>query len=283
MNQQKKPFLSIIIATLNSEKTIDACIVSILNQTFSDYEVLIMDGASQDGTFSKLTKYDDSRINIYVEKDSGVYDAMNKGIKTAKGEWIYFLGSDDRFHDCCVLEQMFQEICRSRVDIIYGDVYNERTSKIYGGEFVAADFLHKNICHQAIIYSQKVFKSVGDFDLKYKVLADWAHNFRWFFNKQIRKKYIQLIVARYADTGLSHRVTDECFQRNKELEYLLCARKVLKVEQKVKLFLIQLKKANRAMDLRLFFRTIFFVPVVFIVAPGNWTKKQAEVRYNQAS
>jgi len=84
------PYLSIIIPTYNCENTISNCLNSILTQSYVDFEILIIDGASKDTTLEILKKYDDKRLKIVSEPDKGIYDAMNKGLKIANGNWIYF-------------------------------------------------------------------------------------------------------------------------------------------------------------------------------------------------
>src|SRR4051812_5182325 len=104
------PFFTIIIPVFNSEKTIDIAIGSVLNQQYTSYEVLIIDGLSKDNTLEKVRSYNDARIKIHSEKDSGIYDAMNKGIAKATGTWLMFLGSDDELHDNNVLADIHDAI-----------------------------------------------------------------------------------------------------------------------------------------------------------------------------
>ena len=89
--------LSIILPTFNCDKVIRHCIESIVGQEFHDWELLVMDGMSRDGTLEIVRQYSskDSRIRVYSEPDNGIYDAMNKGIDKSQGEWLYFMGSDD--------------------------------------------------------------------------------------------------------------------------------------------------------------------------------------------
>ena len=89
------PRLSIINPTFNSAKTLSRCLDSVISQSFTDWEVLMMDGVSNDDTIKIASSYQDSRIRIYSEPDKGIYDAMNKGIDKAHGEWLYFIDSDD--------------------------------------------------------------------------------------------------------------------------------------------------------------------------------------------
>src|SRR5215216_6167566 len=122
--QEQLPLLSIIIPTYNSEKTLSCCLQSVLNQTFKDFEILIIDGLSSDNTINVIKGYNNSKIRVYSEKDKGIYDAMNKGIEKSAGEWLYFLGSDDQFFNEYVLEAIFQgnKDILKHSDYVYGNV-----------------------------------------------------------------------------------------------------------------------------------------------------------------
>lgn len=102
--------VSIIIPTYNSAAGIDLCLRSISSQTFREYEVIIADGLSTDSTVSQVEKFIpafNNQIKITSKKDNGIYDAMNKGLEQATGEWIFFLGSDDELHEDTVLYEIF--------------------------------------------------------------------------------------------------------------------------------------------------------------------------------
>ena len=108
---KKLPKISIITPTLNAGKTLEACILSVVNQTYLNKEYLIIDGLSTDGTPGMVKKYADiyPYIKWISEKDAGIYEAMNKGIDLSSGEWIYFLGADDRFYSDRVLDDIFNQ------------------------------------------------------------------------------------------------------------------------------------------------------------------------------
>ena len=95
---------SIIVPTFNSAHTLKRCLDSILSQTFKNFEIIIADGLSTDSTLMTAESMRDERINIFSEKDYGVYDAMNNAVERAQGKWILFLGSDDFLFDDFVLE-----------------------------------------------------------------------------------------------------------------------------------------------------------------------------------
>jgi len=163
----------------------------------------------------KVLKKKINNLKIISEKDDGIYDAMNKGVTKANGNWIYFMGSDDSFYTETVVEEIskFNESLNS--DVIYGDVFSTRFDGVYDGKFTYDKIMNKNICHQAIFFKKDIFKKTGNFNLRYKAHADWDHNIKWFFNKKIKQKYIDVIIANYADGGFSSLHGDEVFKKEK--------------------------------------------------------------------
>lgn len=237
---------SLIIPTYNAEKTIQKALKSILSQTYQNFEVWVIDGESKDKTLNIVKEFSakDTRVHWLSEKDQGVYDAMNKGIHHSKGEWLYFLGADDVFYDDSVLEQLNKYISEyPALKILYGDVYSSRFKGTYDGDFTSEKILNYNICHQAIFFKREVFDLVGRFNVQYRIYADWAHNWSWFFNKEIRHQYISLTIANYADGGLSSSgMKDEQFNQDKEELKLRYGRKVLSRKQ---LYHLQYKLAKK--------------------------------------
>lgn len=195
------PKLSIIIPTYNSEATLGRALESIVNQTFTDWEVLIMDGRSKDRTLEVAAQFNDDRIRVYSEQDKGVYDAMNKGIAKAKGEWTYFLGSDDSLFDGSVLSSLMSGDYDA-FDVVYGDVNAPQLLDRNRGEWQYDD-IEYNRCHQAIFYKRNLFSQLGLYNLKYKAFADHDFNLRWFTAKQILSKYVPIVVANFSMGGLS--------------------------------------------------------------------------------
>jgi glycosyltransferase involved in cell wall biosynthesis len=214
---EKLTKISIITPTLNSEKTIEACILSVANQTYSNKEHLIIDGQSTDGTLSILKKHAAKypQIKCVSEKDGGIYDAMNKGIDLSSGDWLYFLGSDDIFCSNTVLNDIFNRTKVSKFDVIYGNVKWGNTEQLYDGPFSRLKLLQKNICHQAIFTRKRVFDRLGKFDIKYKAWADWVFNLQWYNRRDIRHCYIDIAIARYNLDGYSKHNHDMLFIKNK--------------------------------------------------------------------
>jgi glycosyltransferase involved in cell wall biosynthesis len=207
--------LSIIIPTYNSGATLHACLESVVVQQRYDIEVLIMDGDSIDNTAAVANHFvsNYSFVHFFSEPDLGVYDAMNKGIAKAEGEWIYFLGSDDVLFQNNTLNLLFgkSKTIFEVSDIVYGNVVlkEQNILSTYHENFNILNFFHTNICHQAIFYRKSVFNKIGGYEIAYPVFADWEYNMRCFFDDSLRIKYIPDIIAYFSMNGLSNNSTDE--------------------------------------------------------------------------
>ena len=211
------PLISIIIPVYNCSKTINSCLESIINQNFLNYEVLIMDGLSSDTTPAICLEYSSKHpfIYYYREKDQGIYDAMNKGLKKARGEWIYFLGGDDILYDGNVLGKFAQATKQHNFKMFYanvlvnGDTSWAKDQQVYDGSFDISKLLTKNICHQAILYNKELFNEYGDFNLNYVVCADFDMNLR--IASKYPMKHLDFITAVFNTGGVSSTVTDNSF------------------------------------------------------------------------
>jgi len=198
------PQISIIIPTYNSANTIQLALESILSQTFNDYEIIVIDGSSTDGTATIVEDYA-KRTDIiywYSEKDNGIYDAMNKGILKSKGEWLFFLGSDDSFYDNHVLSDVQRIIGENPMSkFIYGDVCKSGGKVQAYSDYNYERLLNMNICHQSIFYDRLLFANKM-YNLKYKICADWDFNLK-NFNSNNRPLYINKIITNYNLNGAS--------------------------------------------------------------------------------
>ena len=118
--------ISIITVCFNAQNVIEACIQSVLSQTYLNIEYVIVDGQSTDGTLSIVHKYKDRITKIISEKDTGIYDATNKGIQASNGDVVYFLNSDDRLYDDEVIENIIEQFKEDKsLDIVYGKVHGK--------------------------------------------------------------------------------------------------------------------------------------------------------------
>jgi glycosyltransferase involved in cell wall biosynthesis len=211
------PLFSIIIPTFNASKTVDKALDSIVSQTFKNVEVLIQDGKSTDQTVGIAETYKEkiTQLHITSESDTGIYDGMNKALKRASGEYVYFMGSDDTLYTPDVLKEIGYELLENPVDVIHGDVFSSRFNGRYDGPFTHEKIVRQNICHQAMFMRRSVFDLIGTFKLEYKAQADWHHNISWMLHKNVSRMYIDLIIANYADGGFSSVNNDLRFRMDK--------------------------------------------------------------------
>jgi glycosyltransferase involved in cell wall biosynthesis len=201
--------LTIITPTYNSQETILRCVESVKAINSDDVEHLIIDGESKDNTKQIVEKFsiENKHIRLYSSADSGVYDAMNKGIKLSKGKWLYFLGSDDEF----ILDNVISLLnSLDKYDFIYGNVRQIKNNlfiKEYGGEFDMNRLANHNICHQAIFYKRSLFSKYGFYNLKFKLYADYKFNLTCFIELESDSiKYLDRFVANYNIDGISSKI-----------------------------------------------------------------------------
>lgn len=250
--------LSVVIPTFNSALTIDKCLESLVCQTYQDFEICIIDADSSDGTLARVNQFHSKFQNIRIisEPDSGIYDAMNKGIRFSKGEWIYFLGSDDEMYSNDIFSTIFLNESNLEVDILYGNVCSKLLGDCYDGEFSLDKLYTKNICHQAIFTRRHVFEKVGSFDVRYKVLADYDFNIRCFCAPQIKRKFIDCIISNYSGDGFSSFNEDLLFMSHKPLIFLKKGFIHLSFENQINIF--------RSLKHQLKFKSYILLLVAFI-------------------
>lgn len=210
------PFISIIIPTYNSAVTLSDALESILQQSYTDFEILLVDGLSSDETLKIAEGINDNRIRISSEIDLGIYHAMNKGIELSRGEWIYFMGSDDKLANNRVLEDLLQDL-NSEIDFLYGNVIWGDEGTVYDGTFDLEKLIRfKNICQQAIFYKKELFVKLGLFSIEFKYCADHYFNILCF-TAGVKIKYVNKIVAEYNKNGRSSQFGDVDFQKKRTL------------------------------------------------------------------
>lgn len=195
--------ISIVIATFNAAKVLPKALSSILNQSFQDWECIIVDGASNDSTIDIIKAYQqkDSRFRYISEPDQGVYDAFNKGWKMAKGEWIYYLGADDILLDSA-LENVSRQFDNS--DMIYGNMVFDTGLRIKHQKYTAPKVYKKGwmVSHQAIFMRRTCIEELGGFDIKYKISADFALIQKAIIAQKVFK-HIECYIAKFQCGGVS--------------------------------------------------------------------------------
>ncbi|MDI1254740.1 MAG: glycosyltransferase family 2 protein [Flavobacterium sp.] len=211
----KKPFFSIITASFNSERTIATTIKSLLDQDFTDFEYIIVDGNSKDNTLKIIASFEAlfTAKNIsyrYIsEKDKGVYDAWNKGVKLSEGEWISFLGSDDSYMPNA-LNTYFTHIqnnsnsnyISSQVQLINANGENLSVfGKAYRWEKVIRDM---DTAQVGSFHKKELFEKIGFFDPSYKIVGDLDFYIR--SKDVIRPAYFKEITAKMQNGGISNQI-----------------------------------------------------------------------------
>lgn len=168
--------ISIITPCFNSAKTIRDTLNSVLAQGYENLEHIIIDGKSTDGTLDLVNEYKEKapyEVKIISEKDNGIYDAMNKGIRMATGELVGIINSDD-WYEPDAIEKTLRTFQHQKYEIVYGMVRIYQDEKIREFQFFSHEFMLQHmICHPSCFVTRAVYDDFGLFDLKYKSSADY--------------------------------------------------------------------------------------------------------------
>lgn len=171
--------ISVITINLNDKAGLQQTIESIICQTFSDYELIVIDGNSTDGSIDIIRQYEDKICYWVSEPDKGIYNAMNKGIEQAKGEYFYFLNSGDRLISKDVFANIFSSntdcsfICGNFTTELHGILKKEEPYKGRNWQFSLFDIYSGDLCHQAFFIKAGNFEKYGLYDEDLKITADW--------------------------------------------------------------------------------------------------------------
>ena len=211
--------VSIITSVFNNEKHIEDAINSVLSQTYSNIEYIIIDGNSKDNTKKIIEKYLD-KIDIFVsEPDRGIYDGLNKGILKATGDIIGFLHSDDIYYDNRVIEKVVKAF-EKNTDGVYGDLVYIKDDKVIrywrSGEF-NINKLKKGWMppHPTLFLKKSIYEKYGLFDLNFKIAGDYDFILRILKNN-INLKYIPEILYKMRIGGASNKNIKNIIQKSKE-------------------------------------------------------------------
>ncbi|WP_370390824.1 glycosyltransferase family 2 protein [uncultured Winogradskyella sp.] len=209
--------VSIITATYNSAATIQDCMTSVLSQSYTNVEYLIMDGASTDATLARVEElketYPDVCIKIYSEPDKGIYDALNKGISRATGDIIGFVHSDDLLASPKVVQQVVAMLTTQGCDGVYGDlkyVTQQDTDQVV--RFWKSRPFHPKLLktgwmppHPTVFLKASVYEELGLFDTRYTIAADYDFLLRLFTTPHISMHYIPETITLMRLGGASNR------------------------------------------------------------------------------
>lgn len=193
--------ISIITATFNSAKTLKDTIQSVLRQTNKDFEYLIIDGGSTDETIDIVKSYESEfsgRLKWVSEKDQGIYDAMNKGIKMASGDVVGILNSDDYFTSDDILQTVDNAFKSHEIDAIYGDIHfirdgnPQKCVRYYSSRMFRPFWLRFGFmpAHPSFYCKREIFEKAGLYSLDYKIGADYEMMVRLFKKYRIMSQYI---------------------------------------------------------------------------------------------
>ncbi|MES2567379.1 MAG: glycosyltransferase family 2 protein [Bacteroidota bacterium] len=200
--------LSIITINYNNKSGLQKTIESVVAQTYKDFEYIVIDGGSNDGSFNVIKDYE-KKISYWVsEKDSGIYNAMNKGIVQAKGKFCLFLNSGDWLVDRDILDRVFS--LKSEEDIVYGNIL-----KVYSATKIEcdkapqrsvltlADMFFSTLNHPSTFIKRRLFDEYGLYNEEYQIVSDWAFFLKVIGVYNVSVKYIDVDISCYDMTGVS--------------------------------------------------------------------------------
>lgn len=196
--------LSIVTICKNEVKRIEKTLFSVFEQTFKDYQYIIIDGGSNDGTKEIIRKYEHKFDVIISEPDDGIYNAMNKAIDYCRGEYIYFLNSGDILYSRNTLEKIFSYGIKG--EIVFGNIaikeLDGKQSLLTMPNKLTIPFLSKKtIPHQATFTKKGLFEKVGKYEEKYTIAADYKFSLKAIYEKNCSVQYIPEIFAIFDCSG----------------------------------------------------------------------------------
>lgn len=206
--------ISIITATYNSAKTLRHTLESVLAQTYADYEYIVVDGASTDGTLDIVRSYEPrfaGRMRYISEPDNGLYDAMNKGIAMATGDVVGLLNSDDFYTANDILSHIAGAFAANDTDAVYGDIHYVRPSDLatptrrYSSRAFRRSWMRFGFmpAHPSFYCRRDLYQRYGTFDTSYKVAADFEQLLRLIYVARIRTLYLPLDFVTMRTGGVS--------------------------------------------------------------------------------
>ena len=205
---------SIITVTKNAAATLERSIQSVSKQRHRPLDYIVIDGASSDGTSAIVERHADVVTRFVSEPDQGIYDAMNKGLALARGDFVYFLGADDSLIDGRVLADVAESLTRAPCDLLYGGIEVHYAD----GRVVpfmppppedALSFMIRGcLPHQASFASRRAFDRAGKFDPRYRIAGDYDWFLRVLTRGDLIIRRIERSIASYQMGGLSNRLRE---------------------------------------------------------------------------
>lgn len=192
---------SIIVVCLNAGSELHKTVESILAQSYSDYEIIVKDGGSTDGSVERLPKL--PILHVTVQPDQSIYDAMNQAVTLAAGEYFLFLNCGDYLYDANVLAGV-AETATEKNAVYYGNLYQRKLgTEVCSYREITPFTCYRNVpCHQTCFYHRSLFEERA-YDLKYKVRADYEHFLYCYFSQKAKMVYMPEIISSYEGGGFS--------------------------------------------------------------------------------
>lgn len=211
MNNQAstvRPRVSIVIATWNAAQTLERCFASIVGQRFTEWELLISDGGSTDGTIELIRQYEKRIVWWHSENDDGIYDAWNRAIVHATGDYVCFLGADDAWADDGALERLFSAIGFENYDLVTsrGLIFSPDSQETteFGASWNSRRIGRRIVvCHPGLLHRRSIFDIYGLFDTRYRIAGDLEFLLRLPTN--IKTKDVATITVRVQGGGISRK------------------------------------------------------------------------------
>ena len=218
--------ISIITVVYNNEKTIADAVESVLSQDYDNIEYIVVDGNSKDGTMDVLRKYEGRISKLISEKDKGLYDAMNKGIKAATGDVIGILNSDDFFYNNHIISSIAEGFKKEpSLDAVIGDIVFikddlEKVLRHYSGKkWQPGKFAWGYMpAHPSFFVKRELFEQYGYYKLDYKIAADYELLIRFLLVNKIKWQYLPVITTKMRMGGASTKNLNSIITLNKEIK-----------------------------------------------------------------
>ena len=214
--------ITVITINLNNRLGLQKTIDSVFGQNYPSIEYIVIDGGSVDGSFEYLQSIKSKLAYCISEKDKGIYDAMNKGIIRARGEYLLFLNSGDCFYDTTSLSCLVNNICNE--GIVYGKmgmyVNGSLQTKAYPYKLSLAYFRYDTIPHQSAIIKKDLFDKFGYYKTHFKIVSDWAFFVDCIIKGKVKYKYVDQVISIFDLNGISSQPSSNKIIRKEINEHL---------------------------------------------------------------
>lgn len=216
--------ISVITATFNRSDVLSDCLESVRSQTYPSIQHVIIDGDSVDGTKELVKKYARDTLKFISEKDYGIYDALNKGIKLSCGDVIGFLHSDDVFFDSQTVQNVAKAFSNKDVSVVYGDLEYVAKNDLgrvirrwNAGRFVKSSLRHGWMPpHPTLFVRREIYETVGCFDPSFRISGDYHSILKIFSQADIGIAYLPIVMTKMRIGGASNRSLINLLQKMRE-------------------------------------------------------------------